>query len=200
MRRARARAGGVHRDPAAAVAAPATVVLGRPGMCEGEFHGSVDVVVSTCEELPFSELLHHPAATAGRLDSVRALRLRRRDAGDLALMRAEQLERDEMVVAFVARLLAELVRSGNLVLVRRVLCAALPWVTFLPPGDVDMFVQELATVGAGAASLDNLAPVAVLLSQWRHTAEVHADPVLLEILTREPDGDLGPAPVPDPDR
>src|ERR1039457_4565850 len=33
------------------------------------------------EDVPFSELLHHPAATAKRLDAVRALRLRRRDAG-----------------------------------------------------------------------------------------------------------------------
>jgi hypothetical protein len=36
----------------------------------------------------------------------------------------------------------------------------------------------------------------VLLTQWRHSAEVYADPVLLEILTTEPDGDMGPVPVP----
>jgi hypothetical protein len=38
--------------------------------------------------------------------------------------------------------------------------------------------------------------VAVLLTQWRHSAEVYADPALLEILTREPEGDLGPVPRP----
>ena len=48
----------------------------------------------------------------------------------------------------------------------------------------------------GAAALGNLAPVAVLLSQWRHSAEMYADPVLVEILTREPEGDLGPVPAP----
>jgi hypothetical protein len=148
------------------------------------------------DDVPFSELLHHPAATAERLDAVRALRLRRRDAGDLALMRIEQLERDESVVEFTTRLLASLVKSENVAVIRRLLPDAVPWVTFLPEADVDAFVNELVTVAQGAAELGNLAPVAVLLTQWRHSAEVYADPVLLEILTREPEGDLGPVPAP----
>ncbi len=121
--------------------------------------------------------------------------LRRRDAGDLALMRIEQLERDDAVVDFASCLLAGLVRSGNAAAVRDVLPEALPWVTFLPDDDVAVFVDELASVARGAAALDNLAPVAVLLAQWRHTAEVHADPALREFLTAEPDGDVGPVSV-----
>lgn len=148
------------------------------------------------EDVPFSELLHHPAATAERLDAVRALRLRRRDAGDLALMRIEQLERDESVVEFTARLLAGLARSENTEMIRRLLPDALPWVTFLPETDFDAFVTDLVTVTQGAAALGNLAPVAVLLTQWRHSAEIYADPALLEILTSEPEGDLGPVPPP----
>ena len=148
------------------------------------------------EDVPFSELLHHPAATAERLHAVRALRLKRRDAGDLALMRIEQLERDESVVEFTTRLLAGLVRSENVAVIRRLLPDALPWVTFLPEPDFDAFVTELVTVAQGAAELGNLAPVAVLLTQWRHSAEVYADPVLLEILTGEPEGDLGRVPAP----
>ncbi|MFD7589423.1 hypothetical protein ACFV84_28785 [Kitasatospora sp. NPDC059811] len=49
----------------------------------------------------------------------------------------------------------------------------------------------------GAVALDNLAPIALLLTQWRHSAEVHADPALLALITREPDGDLGPAAMPE---
>jgi hypothetical protein len=148
------------------------------------------------EEVPFSEFLHRPAAAAERLNVVRALRLRRRDADDLALVRADQMERETVVVDFTARLLAGLIRSGSLKAVRRVLVEALPWVTFLPEADVDQLLSELVTVTQGAASLDNLTPVAVLLTQWRHTAEVHSDPHLLEIVTQEPEGDFGPAPVP----
>jgi hypothetical protein len=148
------------------------------------------------EDVPFSELLHHPAATAERLKDVRALRLRRRDAGDLALMRMDQLERDESVMEFTTRILAGLVNSENIAVIRRLLPDAVPWVTFLPEDDFDTFVRDLVTVAQGAAALGNLAPVAVLLTQWRHSAEVYADPALLEILTREPEGDLGPVPRP----
>jgi hypothetical protein len=52
-------------------------------------------------------------------------------------------------------------------------------VTFLPDVDFDMFVTELVAVAKGAAELGNLAPVAVLLTQWRPSAEVYADLVLL---------------------
>lgn len=152
------------------------------------------------EDVPFSELLHHPAATTGRLSRVRALRLRRRDAGDLALMPIEQLERDSTVVGFASRLLAGLLRSGNTAVVRQVLPEALPWVAFLPEDDMTAFVAELADVARGAVELDNFAPVAILLTQWRHTAEIHADPTLRDLVTREPDGDLGPVPAPEPTR
>jgi hypothetical protein len=149
------------------------------------------------ENVPFSDLLHHPVRTADRLNSVRALRLRRRDADDLALMRVEQLEQDDVVVDFTSRLLASLVNTENMPVVRRILPDALPWVIFLPESDIEVFLTELVAVARGATALENLAPVAVLLAQWRHTAEVYADPLLLEILTREPAGDFGPAPTPD---
>jgi hypothetical protein len=153
-------------------------------------------MVATFADLPFSEFLHHPSAVAERLDDVRVLRLRRRGFEDLALMRADQAERDGIVVDFTARLLAGLVRLGSPETIRRVLPEALPWVTFLPEADVDQLISELATVAQGAASIENLTPVSVLLTQWRHTAEVYADPALLEILIREPEGDLGPVPPP----
>jgi hypothetical protein len=160
----------------------------------------VDVVTAAFEDLPFSEFLHRPGAAAQRLDVVRALRLRRRDADDLALIRAEQLERDGVVVDLTARLLAGLVRTQPPQAVRAVLVEALPWVAFLPEPDIDELLAELTAVAQGAASLANLSPVAVLLSQWRHTAEVYADPVLLEILSREPEGDFGPASAGDESR
>ncbi|WFE21492.1 hypothetical protein O7621_27310 [Solwaraspora sp. WMMD937] len=143
------------------------------------------------EEVPFSDFLHRPGAAAERLNEVRTLRLRRRDADDLALVRADQVEREAIVVDFTARLLAGLVRSGSVEAVRRVLEEALPWVTFLPESDVDELLSELITVAQGAASLENLSPIATLLGQWRHTAEIYSDPALLEIINREPEGDLG---------
>lgn len=156
-------------------------------------------MTSAYEDVPFSELLHHPAATARRLDGVRALRLRRRDADDLALMSVERMERDASIVDFTSRLLAGLVHTGNLDALRQALPEALPWTTFLPAEDADALLAELVATARGAVALDNLAPIALLLTQWRHTAEVHADPALLALLTREPEGDLGPAAAPGAD-
>ncbi|MFF3665229.1 hypothetical protein [Microtetraspora malaysiensis] len=149
------------------------------------------------EDVPFSELLHHPGATTRRLDAVRALRLRRRDAADLALMRVDQLERDTTVVDFTSRLLAGLVRTENIAALRQALPEALPWSTFLPAEDIDTLLSELVDTARGAVALDNLTPIALLLTQWRHSAEIYADPALYSVLTREPDGDLGPAAMPE---
>lgn len=150
------------------------------------------------EDMPFSELLHHPAATTRRLDAVRALRLRRRDAEDLALMRVDQMERDTTVVDFTSRLLAGLVRTENIGALRQALPEALPWSTFLPAEDIDTLLAELVDTARGAVALDNLSPIALLLAQWRHSAEIYADPALHALLTREPEGDLGPVSAPGP--
>ncbi|MEU6664079.1 hypothetical protein [Streptomyces sp. NPDC046821] len=74
---------------------------------------------------------------------------------------------------------------------------ALPWSVFLPEEDIETMLTELADTARGAAALKNLAPVALLLTQWRHSAEVYADPALHAQLTREPEGDLGPVPSPE---
>ena len=81
-------------------------------------------------------------------------------------------------------------------MVNSLLREVVPWVTFLPEADVDVFVTELVTVARGAVEVGNLAPIAVLLTQWRHSAEVYADPALLETLTAAPEGDLGSVSAP----
>ncbi|MQM28688.1 hypothetical protein GFD30_24460 [Glycomyces sp. NEAU-7082] len=147
--------------------------------------------------MPFSEFLHQPAATAARLEDVRSITLRRRGADDLALVRADQTERDATVIDFTSRLLAGLARAGETDAIRRVLPEALPWSTFLPEADRDLLLTELIEVAQGSASLRNLAPIAVLLEQWRHSAEIHADPDLFRQVTARPSGDLGPVPEPE---
>jgi len=107
-------------------------------------------------------------------------------------MRVDQMESDASVVDFTSRLLAGLVHTENIAALRQ----ALPWSTFLPAEDVEILLADLVTTARGAVSLDNLTPIALLLTQWKHSAEVYADPTLLAILTREPEGDLGPVPMP----
>jgi hypothetical protein len=160
--------------------------------------GSVDVMsVSAYDQVPFTELLREPSATAGRLQGARRLRLRRRDAEDLVLQTAERAAREDEVIDMSARLLAGLLRDADgALIVRRILPQVLPWVTFLPPEAADELVEELVATLQAAVSIDNLCPVSQLLVEWRHTAEIYADPVLYKAATRvlSDDGSLVPLP------
>lgn len=147
------------------------------------------------ESVPFSELLRQPAETTARLATTRAVRLRRRDAADLVLMSAERADAEGEVVDLTARLLATLVRRDPAAL-REALPTVLPWARFLPAADVDELITEFIATVEAAAALGNTAPVSQLLTEWRHTAEIHADPELYEALTRRPLGDFGPVPRP----
>jgi hypothetical protein len=82
-------------------------------------------------------------------------------------------------------------------LVTEQLPAVLPWARFLPAADVEQLAAEFLAVAEACASIDNLAPLAQLLTEWQHTAEVHADPELYRALTRDDLGDHGLVPVPD---
>jgi len=50
----------------------------------------------------------------------------------------------------------------------------------LPEAELRLFVQELLETGDSSD-----AAVSQLVAEWRHTAEVHADPELCEILQRD---------------
>jgi hypothetical protein len=65
------------------------------------------------------------------------------------------------------------------------------WARFLPKEDHQAFVAELAA----ARALDDLAAVTQVITAWRHTAEVHADPELLAALCQDSQ-DLGEVPAP----
>jgi hypothetical protein len=150
------------------------------------------------EEVPFTELIQHPTSTTGRLAGTRALRLRRRDADDLVLMSADRAEREGEVIDLTTRILAALLRErGSADMVRRVLPDVLPWTRFLPADAVDELVSEFIATGHAAVTVNNLAPISQMLVEWRHTAEVYADPELHAILSRPHEGDFGPVPPPD---
>ncbi|HET8684193.1 MAG TPA: hypothetical protein VFM54_20315 [Micromonosporaceae bacterium] len=83
-------------------------------------------------------------------------------------------------------------------LVRRMLPAALPWVRFLPDTAIDELAAELVAAAYVASLPNSLVPVSQLLAEWRHTAEVYADPELHAMLTRPTEDDFGPVPAPGP--
>jgi hypothetical protein len=148
----------------------------------------------------FSDLLNKPKDTLASMTRSGAvlLRLRRRDAEDLVLTTATRHEQEHTVVVAATRLTAVLLRQTDQQGHERLL-AALPevfgWTRFLPADDQRLFLTELADTLRAVEDLDNLAPVAQLITEWKHTAEIHADPQLAAILAQDAD-DYGT--VPDP--
>jgi len=148
------------------------------------------------EELPFTEFIQRPTAATGRLATVRALR--RRDADDLVVMSAARAEHEREVIELTARLLSSLVHHADgHALLQELLPTVLPWARFLPAADRHILVQEFIDVTEAATSVNNMSPIAQLLIEWRHTAEVHADPELHALLTAPRGEDHGPVLPPD---
>lgn len=144
-----------------------------------------------------SELLNRPKAALAELRGARSVLLHRRGEDDLMLTTAARARQDSEVMDATTRMFMELMRRPEgRQLVLDVLPAAFPWVRHLPPENVREFAVELVeSLGAGA-EFENTAGVAQLLTEWRHTAEVHADPELRAALSRDTGEDFGS--VPDP--
>lgn len=124
--------------------------------------------------------------------------MHRRDGEDLVLTTAARASQDHEMVGIAVRLLVAIVndpatRSRHLI---DLLTQVFPWVRFLPEEDRIQFIQELVDVMAASKDLGTPAPVLQVVTEWRHTAEVHADPDLAAVLGRGTTDDLGSAPAP----
>jgi hypothetical protein len=145
----------------------------------------------------FSELVNKPTDTVAKLKGARDLRLRRRDDEDLMLTTAARAEQNEEFVSATTRMFVALMQHDETarMLLLDVIPEAFPWVRFLPKEDVQAFLVELVGTLRAVQELDSPAPVVQVITEWRHTAEVHADPELRALLTQD-SADHGPVPPP----
>ncbi len=148
-------------------------------------------------EAAFSDLINKPTATLSPLTGshTHSIRLRRRGEVDLVVTTAERYEQDHAVIRMAVRLFGALLQDRKLDSMLAVLPEMFPWVRFLPVDDRREFLVELVGTLRASEDLDTLAPVTQLVAAWRNTAEVHADPTILAVLTRPAD-DFGPVPEP----
>ncbi|MDU0293185.1 hypothetical protein [Saccharothrix longispora] len=151
-------------------------------------------------EINFSDLSNKPADSVRKLQESPSRTLlvhRRGDEEDLVLTTASRAQEVREVVSTTTALFVALMQHSDSVrdLVTDVMPTAFPWVRFLPREDMQAFVVELVDTLQAADSLGTPAPVTQLITQWQHTAEVHADPRLLAILRQDGD-DLGDVPAP----
>ncbi|MEW1760568.1 hypothetical protein AB0393_29150 [Streptomyces cyaneofuscatus] len=148
-------------------------------------------------ETNLSDLLNKPKMTLAALRGARRIRLRRRGDEDLVLTTAARADQDSAVLGATSRMFVEMMRTAQgRTLVLDVLPATFPWVRYLPAHDVREFSVELVGALGAAVDLDSTAAVAQLLAEWKHTAEVHADPELYAALTADSGEDYGPVPEP----
>lgn len=148
-------------------------------------------------EAAFSDLINKPKATLQPLTGSvsHSIRLRRRDEVDLVVTTADRYEQEHEVLGMAVRFFGALVLRRDADSMVALLPDVFPWVTFLPAAEHRTFLDEFVTTLRGALDLDNFTPVAQLITEWKHTAEVYADPTLLAALTRDAD-DFGPVPAP----
>lgn len=152
-------------------------------------------------EVNFSDLSNRPLAVTDTLAASASqtvlIHRRGKDVEDLVLTTASRAEQASEVVSATTRMFVALMQRDDQArsLVVDVIPEAFPWVRFLPTEDVRAFVLELVEVLRAAESVGNPAPVAQVITEWRHTAEIHADPELVAVLTQD-GSDFGPVPAP----
>ncbi|ONI68482.1 hypothetical protein BWI15_36425 [Kribbella sp. ALI-6-A] len=155
------------------------------------------------QEVTFTDLLQHSNETVEKLKQSRdrALRVRRRGSEeDLVLTTASRAAQGEEVVHVAIRLLRAIVsnpvmRSTHLL---DILPQVFPWIRFLPTDDQTEFVRELIEVMSAGEEVGSPAPVLQTITEWRNTAQIYADPELLETLRSqviEDAGDVAAPPV-----
>lgn len=151
----------------------------------------------TSTEAAFSDLINKPKATLQPLTGSvsHSIRLRRRDDVDLVVTTADRYEQEHQVIGMAVRLFGALVLHRDAESMLVLLPDIFPWVTFLPGATHRTFLDEFVLTLRAALDMDNFAPVAQLINEWKHTAEVYADPTLLAVLTGDAD-DFGPVPAP----
>lgn len=153
----------------------------------------------SAREVPFSDIQNKGKATLSewQRSGARPLRVTRRDDEDLVLMTATRAEQERAVLTAATAMVDALLHANNPGLVRTVVEAAFPWVSYLSDEEAADFIDELITSLRAGSSLDNPAPAARTIEMWRHTAEVQADPELARILSTPTEGDFGSVPAPE---
>jgi hypothetical protein len=148
-------------------------------------------------EALFSELVNKPKDTVAKLHGSRRLLLRRRDDEDLVLTTAARAEQDTEMVSATTRMFVALMQHDDAArtMLLDVIPEAFPWVRFLPREDVQAFLVELVSTLRAVDELGSSGPVVQVITEWRRTAEIYADPELLATLRQE-GGDYGPVSAP----
>lgn len=118
----------------------------------------------------FTELLRHPKEVAAATEHG-AVRITRRDADDLILVRAGDLERTEEGIALASRLMRATLKHGAVDSAVRDLFS---WVGLLSDAERGEFTQEVESLLWSAAELGEYRRLLDTFHSWRSTAQAYS--------------------------
>lgn len=124
--------------------------------------------------------------------------LRRRDGADVMLVGLDREQALRLSLAATARIVGELNEVAPAVVeaLAETLHESIAWTTFLPASDRVALLREFARTAAACVDADVFEPLGQLITEWRATAAVHADPELAAVLRQQAEDDLGEVPRP----
>ncbi|MCL2090856.1 MAG: hypothetical protein FWH11_06480 [Micrococcales bacterium] len=118
-----------------------------------------------------TEFLRTPKAVIAQTDKG-AVRITRRDASDLVVLRADDLEHQQEGIGLSSRLMrATLVAGGD---VRAAVLAAFAWTALLSEGELTRFAGEMDKHLWSATELGHYESLLLTFNRWRETAEAYA--------------------------
>ena len=154
-----------------------------------------DVGMEAPQTVTFSEFLRGPNPVAEMVYRDDVVLTRRNDE-DLVLSTVWRQNYREEATTVAAGALRSLARSHP-DLVASALAAELPWLSWLPEDEEVECVKQMVVDLAAGASVKSYRAFFQHLIQWKHSAEIHADPELLAEITRPLTGpEYGPVPRP----
>ena len=147
-------------------------------------------------EVQWSELQRDPKGVAALADRGE-VRVRRRDGVPLLLVREDRASSTVEGAQVAARALRNALAHLPVEDALEALTEEFPWVDLLPEADRRQFAEDFVRAVRASADLGQWTVLTQVLTEWKATAAIHADPALVEELTRPLDGDYGPVPGPD---
>lgn len=146
-------------------------------------------------DVQWSELQRDPKQVA-KLADEGVVRVRRRDGATLLLVREDQARSMSEGSLTAARALRNVLVHLPPDIAANALLDEFPWVDVLPEQEKAKFIRDFARAFQASAELGEWSVLAQTILEWRNTALVYTDPILLQQLTKPIDEDFGPVPAP----
>ncbi len=141
--------------------------------------------------MQWSELQRDPKSVAALVDKG-DVRVRRRDGAALLLTQEDRMSATAEGAVLAARALRSLLAHlppDAIGVTATALADEFPWLDVLPETDRAAFVTDFARAFQASAELGQWSMLTQVVTEWRNTAAVHADPALAQQLAEPIDPD-----------